>query len=170
MKKYLIKNNLIEKSEVLKSIADVPKYKYEDGWRDEEIVFIDWNIQYLGEPYFKPEIDKVTYPIIDKSTGRIQAEKESRLSSIDDSPISNLVIKRLLRTLATTILTKAALTTQDVQDLSTLYPQYRAGIPYVKLQRFNHNSNFYEVTTNFTGREELDLSKVVDMFTKYAKA
>ena len=169
MKKYLIKNNIIEKVEVLKDVKDIGKFPYLDGWRDEEMPSIDWSIQYLGSVYFKPEIDKVTYWIIDRSVEQIQAEKESHLSAIDESPIDNLVIKRLLQTLATTILTKAAPTTQNIDDISTLYPQYREGVPYVKLQRFNHNGKFYEVTSNFTGGAELDLSKVVDMYAKYVK-
>lgn len=169
MKKYLIKNNIIEKVEVLKDVKDIGKFPYLDGWRDEEMPSIDWSIQYLGSVYFKPEIDKVTYWIIDRSVEQIQAEKESHLSAIDESPIDNLVIKRLLQTLATTILTKTAPTIRDVQDLSTLYPQYRPGT-YVKLQRFNHKGKFYEVTDNFVGGEEPTATKIVDMYIKYVKA
>ena len=152
MKRYLIHNNLIEKVEVLNLLSDANKYKYEDGWREEIKPQIDWITQYLGNVYFDIATDKVTYVVRNKTNEQIQAEKEAQLNAIDEAPIDNIVIKRLLQKITEPILAdEPNLTQQDIEDAKLLYKQYRVGAIYDKdsnnndEKRFIWNGELYKV-------------------------
>lgn len=65
MKKYLIENNEIIKVVVLNTIEETLNYPYKDGWRDEKRPEYDPRLQTLGEKYYDPENDIVTFFVVD---------------------------------------------------------------------------------------------------------
>ena len=141
----------------------------QEGFFDVVIPEIDSKVEKLGELYWDAELKIFTYTKINKTTQELTQLKESLLVAKEESPLPNRVIKRLLQTLVVTILSKTAPTKQDIDDISLLYPQYRAGVTYKKLDRFNHDNKFYEVTSDFIGTEVIDSKNIVDMYTKYQK-
>ena len=81
MKHLIDKNGNIIKSEGT-SQPNSSEFTYALGWRDEIFPEYDSDIYILGERYFAPELDKVTWTLIHKilpSVKEIQAAKISTL-------------------------------------------------------------------------------------------
>ncbi|MFA5636010.1 MAG: hypothetical protein WC977_08890 [Anaerovoracaceae bacterium] len=138
----------------------------QEGFYDVVVPEFNTEFQYLGEIYFDANDEVFTYPVIDITQEELDERKEQELDAMDRE-FDILVTKRLLRTLVQTILDKTAVTVQNMDDISTLYFQYRVGVDYKKGGRFNHPDGFFEVTTDFTSTEILDPKNVVDMYIKY---
>lgn len=88
---------------------------YADGWRDEEKPPIDPDLEQYGQPYFDADMDKVVFPVVEKSLpvlGDLQKQKIAEFL-----PIMNDF---------TTLISQAKLNYPDSTDLDTAIATIRA--------------------------------------------
>lgn len=173
MKKFLVKNNEIEKIEILKTIQDAPKYKYEDGWRDEVYPDCNYELQRLGKIYFDAELDAVTYQVVDIPQKELDSQKQQKLEALDNQ-FDQQAAKRLLQKIAEPIMQdETNLSEQDIEDVKMLYKQYRVGIIYDKdsanidEKRFVWENDLYKVIgTRHTSQADWKPNEAVSLYVK----
>lgn len=100
-----------------------------DGWRVE--VVPEWNpaTQRLDTLYYNVGMDYVTRQVIDLTAEELAQRAEAELDA-KDMQWDEQAVKRLLQKTVEKTVNFDSLTTQDIADLTTIYPHWRAGVAY----------------------------------------
>ena len=176
--KHLIKNNVIVQSglpdvftrengqTIFGGYRLLTEIHYEDGWRDEVVPEYNQSLQRLGAKYYNQSMDKVTYPVIDKTVQELADEKENLLKIIEQE-FDVLTVKRILAKVTKPLLESDSITEQDIQDLSMLYPQYRVGKNYIVGEVFALDSDLFKVIQAHTSQADWIPSSTPALYSKY---
>ncbi len=116
----------------------------QEGFYDLVVPHYDPDLQRLGEIFFDSGNEIFTYPVIDKTVEELAAEKEALLQSIE-SKFDVASIKRLLIILTKNILNNTEVKQQELDDLASIYQQYRIGRFYQSGEVFVYDGELYIV-------------------------
>jgi len=158
--KHLIQNNQIIKSglpEIFTRVNDElilggystrTDLHYEDGWRDEIIPEYNTETQKLGDRYYDPILEVVTYSIVNKTQEEINSEKINRIevnAEIMDGRIDHDILKKFIKSQI------KSLPDDDLLEFKSMFKAYRIGVIYDKDStnidetRFVYNDKLYKV-------------------------
>lgn len=127
--------------------------QYADGWRDEIIPSYNTTTQRLGQRYYNEAMDAVTWVVIDKTPEELAAEREAE-NQAKEGEIDVMAVKRLLQKTVETSLNYDSLTTQQIADLTTIYPQYRVCKSYMSGEVFALDSLLFRVIQPHTSQAD----------------
>jgi hypothetical protein len=176
--KYLIKNNEIVFSGRIPTTferngATIYGYNnlsdsihYADGWRDEERPAINQSLEKYGQRYFNVQMDKVTWTVTQKTAEEIAAEKEAEVNAKDEN-FDLMAIKRVLQKTIEKTVNLDSLTVQDIADLTTIYPQWRAGIAYLINDKCVYDTLLYRVVQSHTSQSDWTPDITPALFTAF---
>lgn len=142
---------------------------YNDGWREVIIPDYDPTTQKLGERYYNQAMDAVTYVIQDKTVEELQAEKEAVLDALDNDMDIN-AMKRLLRILTKEVLNSDSVTSRQLSDLATIYPQWRINKYYETDEVFVKDSTLFRVIQAHTSQADWEPETTGSLYTPYRPA
>lgn len=177
--KHLVKNGVIVKSGIPEKFTredgtfywggyqNLPdSIHYIDGWRDEVRPVINTVLQSYGQRYYNAAMDKVTWVVVNKTVEEIAAEKEAEINAKDEN-FDVMAIKRVLQKTIEETVNFDSLTTQDIQDLVTIYPQWREGKSYVVNDKVVYDTLLYRVVQAHTSQADWTPDVTPALFTPY---
>jgi len=139
---------------------------YVDGWRDGVIPQYDPEIQRLGQRYYNQAMDKVTWVVIDKTPEELAAEKEAELNAKDEN-FDIPAVKRMLQKTIEQAVDFDSLSVQDIEDLVTIYPQWREGKSYIIDDKVVYDTTLYRVVQAHTSQSDWTPDITPALFTPY---
>jgi hypothetical protein len=139
---------------------------YADGWRNGSVPTYDPATQRLGQRYYNEAMDAVTWVVIDKTPEELAAEREAEIQAKEDE-IDVMAVKRLLQKTVETSLNYDSLTTQQIADLTTIYPQYRPGKSYIAGEVFALDSLLFRVIQAHTSQADWIPTEVPALYKKF---
>jgi hypothetical protein len=143
----------------------------EEGFYDVVRPFYNTETQYLGDIYWDETNEVFTYPVEDYTEAELE-EREQRELDSKDRQFDQEAAKRLLRKVAEPILTdEKNLTEGDLENVKTLYPQWRStGIEYKLGDKLVYNEEVYKVISDHVSQSDWAPDVANTLFNKYKVA
>ncbi len=139
---------------------------YADGFRDLVYPTYDATTQRITNRHYDLVQDAVTYDVVDKTIEELQAEREAVLDAIEND-MDILAMKRLLRILTADILQSDTVTSEQLADLATIYPQYRIGKTYIAGEVFALDSDLFKVIQAHTSQADWKPASTPALYGKF---
>ena len=139
---------------------------YIDGFRDLVYPAYDATTQRITNRHYDLNCDCVTYDVVDKTIEELQAEREAVLDAIEND-MDIQAMKRLLRILTADILQADTVTSEQLADLATIYPQYRVGKTYIPDEVFALDSDLFKVIQAHTSQADWKPESTPALYTKF---
>ena len=138
-----------------------------DGWKSQQIPEYNPVTHKLGDPYYSPVFNLVTFDVTPKTAQEIQQEQDNLIQSLEYS-FNPQSAKRILAILARHLLESDSITQDKISDLATIYPPWKPGTPYKAGDVLSHENNLYSVIQAHTSQSDWRPENTASLFKNTA--
>ena len=137
-----------------------------DGWKSQQIPEYNPVTHKLGDPYYSPVFNLVTFAVTPKTAQEIQQEQDNLIQSLEYS-FNPQSAKRILAILARHLLESDSITQDKISDLATIYPPWKPGTPYKAGDVLSHENNLYSVIQAHTSQSDWRPENTASLFKQH---